>query len=215
MQFLAERGYDVISLERACELLGAQKGDVRRKIVLTFDDGYRDFIAAAAPVLQRLGFTATLFVVFGRLGGTALWSSPAPDRPLLSPDDLRLVTAMGFALGSHTMTHADLTALSNGALEREVIASREALAAAGQRFAAFAYPGGRFAAREVAAVERGGYDCAVIVGGRWGNGPETDRWRLKREPVLTADSLEWFGRRVGGYYEWHYLWARARGVQTR
>ncbi len=215
MQYLADCGYDVISLERACELLGAEESDRRRKIVLTFDDGYRDFVTTAAPVLRRFGFSATLFLVFGDVGGQARWNSHAPQRPLLSPDELRQVKAMGFALGSHTMTHPDLTTLSDHALEREVAESRDALADAGERFAAFAYPGGRFTPREVAAVERGGYDCAVIVGGRWGNGPETNRWRLQREPVLAADSLEWFGHRVSGYYELHYLWARARRVQTR
>ena len=72
-----------------------------------------------------------------------------------------------------------------------------------------------FTQRERDAVERAGYHCAVIVGGRWGNGAETDRFLLKREPMLASDSLDWFARRVNGFYEWHYLWARARGIETR
>jgi peptidoglycan/xylan/chitin deacetylase (PgdA/CDA1 family) len=113
------------------------------------------------------------------------------------------------------MSHPDLPSLSDCVLSRELTESRAALAAVGESFAAFAYPGGRFTQREVNAVARCGYDCAAIVGGRWGNGPETNRFLLKREPVLASDSLDWFARRVGGYYEWHYLWAKARGVQTR
>ena len=85
----------------------------------------------------------------------------------------------------------------------------------GESFIPFAYPGGTFTRRERDAVERAGYNCGVIVGGRWGNGPETDRFLLKREPMLASDSLEWFKKRVNGFYEAHYLMARARGVETR
>ena len=78
-----------------------------------------------------------------------------------------------------------------------------------------AYPGGTFTPRERAAVEAAGYDCGVIVGGRWGSGPETDPFLLKREPMLASDSSVWFQKRVNGFYEAHYLIARARGIETR
>ena len=214
MQYLAAHRFQVISLQEACRQL--ETGDnLRHKIVLTFDDGYRDFLATAAPVLKQHGFAVTLFVVPGWLGKTARWSSVDQNRRLLSADELGEVRAMGFALGSHTMTHPDLTALDDAALKRELTESRAAIAALGEAFIPFAYPGGTFTRRERDAVARAGYGCAVIVGGRWGNGRETDRWLLKREPMLASDSLDWFARRVSGFYEWHYLWARARGVETR
>jgi len=213
MNLLAEQDFQVVSLKDACRRLRSAR-NLARTIVLTFDDGHRDFLTAAAPVLRRLGFSATLFVVTGRLGKTAHWSSER-SRALLGRDELSELRAEGFHLGSHTVTHRDLRTLDQATLERELVDSRTAIAEMGETFIPFAYPGGTFTKRERDAVERAGYDCGVIVGGRWGNGPETDRFLLKREPMLASDTLDWFKKRVNGFYEAHYLMARARGVETR
>lgn len=213
MDYLASNGFRVIALAEACRLMEA-RGDLRRKIVLTFDDGYRDFLNAV-PLLTAHGFPATLFVVTGLVGQNAQWHSTDKTRPLLTRAELEHVRAGGVTLGSHTVTHADLTALDELALADELARSREWLEEAGETFLPFAYPWGRFTKRERDAARRAGYDCAVIVGGRWGNGRETDRFALKREPMRADDTLEWFKKRVNGYYEWHYLMARLRGVNTR
>jgi peptidoglycan/xylan/chitin deacetylase (PgdA/CDA1 family) len=212
MQFLAEQKFQVVSLEEACKRLSAAD-DLTRTIVLTFDDGYRDFLTTAVPVLEQYHFLATLFIVTQMT--EARWRSNGSANALLSLDEIKEIKARGFSLASHTLTHPDLTSLDQEALEREVTDSRSTIAELGETFIPFAYPGGTFTRRERDAVERAGYDCAVIVGGRWGNGPETDRFLLQREPMLASDSLAWFKKRVGGYYEAHYLMARARGIETR
>jgi peptidoglycan/xylan/chitin deacetylase (PgdA/CDA1 family) len=214
MHLLAERGFKVISLQEACRRLASAQ-DLARSIVLTFDDGHRDFLTTAAPVLRQHDFTATLFVVTGRLGDKTRWSSTDRHSPLMTRDELRELRGQGFHLGSHTVTHSDLRTLDEASLDRELGDSLAAISAMGETFFPFAYPGGTFSQRERDAVARAGYDCGVIVGGRWGNGPETDRFLLKREPMLASDSLDWFRKRVDGFYEAHYLMARARGVETR
>lgn len=214
MQYLAERRFEIVSLRAACALMRAN-ADLRRKVALTFDDGYLDFLTTAAPILKRHGFTATLFVVTGTPNGGAQASGWRPPVPFLTIDQIRQVKAMGFSLGSHTVTHRDLTKCDAGSLMRELSESRSSIEAWGETFLAFAYPGGRFTRRERDAVEQEGYDCAAIVGGRWGNGADTDRFLLKREPMLASDTYEWFKKRVNGYFEPNYVWARARGIQTR
>jgi peptidoglycan/xylan/chitin deacetylase (PgdA/CDA1 family) len=214
MRYLSEQKFEVISLEAANRLL-RDRGDLSRKIVLTFDDGYRDFLSEAAPVLLHYSFPATLFVVAGRCGETSTWGSIDRNRALLTVTEVDEVRRLGFTIGGHTMTHANLTALDDAGLERELRDAHAAMQRWDDGFCAFAYPGGQFGPRERAAVRQAGYGCAVIVGGRWGNGPETDLYRLKREPVLPSDDLAWFGHRVNGHYEWHFLWAQARGIRTR
>ncbi|MBI5303622.1 MAG: polysaccharide deacetylase family protein [Chloroflexi bacterium] len=214
MQYLSESRYHVIPLAEAVRLLRTN-GDLHRKIVLTFDDGLRDFLTNAAPILRNHNYPATLFIVTGYSGKTAQWSSVDKTQRLLSADELCAIKAMGFVLGSHTVTHPDLTSLDDTGLERELFESRDQIASFGETFIPFAYPGGAFTRRERDAVERAGYDCAVIVGGRWGNGSETDCYLLRREPMMASDTLSWFTRRVCGFYEWYYLWAQVRGIQTR
>jgi peptidoglycan/xylan/chitin deacetylase (PgdA/CDA1 family) len=214
MAYLAEHQFRVVTLADAARLL-AQNAPLYRTVVLTFDDGYRDFLTNALPILQRYAFPAMLFVVTGRLGQTALWSSADKTRSLLTEAEVRYVQAQSITLGSHTVTHADLTTLGAEQLDDELRSSYATLVRWGEVTPRLAYPGGRFTAREWQAARRVGYAGAVIVGGRWGNGPETNCWQWRREPMLSSDSLNWFAHRVNGYYEIYYLWARCLGRRTR
>lgn len=212
MAYLSKNDFRIVSLEAAVrDLYGGAAQD--RSVVLTFDDGYRDFLTTAMPVLERYQFPATLFLV--TKANQAQWRSNGSTRPFLSLKEIKEIKSRGFSFGSHTVTHRDLTSLNDETLTLELADSRAAIAEFGETFIPFAYPGGTFAQRERDAVERADYDCGVIVGGRWGNGPDTDRFLLKREPMLASDSLDWFKKRVNGFYEAHYLIARARGVATR
>jgi peptidoglycan/xylan/chitin deacetylase (PgdA/CDA1 family) len=201
MALLAARGYCGVPLLQA--LVALTGGDpVARMVGITFDDGFRDFCTDALPVLQQYGFGATLFVVAGLAGQTSRWSSFRKERPLLGWDELRALARHDQEIGSHTLSHPDLITLSSESLQRELYESKSVLQEKLQTSVrAFAYPGGTFGAREISAVAASGYEAAVIVGGRWGNGRETPRLRLKREKMLRRDTLTDFWRKVSGFYE--------------
>jgi peptidoglycan/xylan/chitin deacetylase (PgdA/CDA1 family) len=160
---------------RALRLLGlravslGQLGDavMRRKadglVGLTFDDGYRHVLSSAAPVLERYGFTATMFAVSGLLGGENVWDPP-PRRQLMSEADLRDLTTRGWEIGSHSLTHPRLTELDANGLSHEVFASRAALSdAIGVEPRCFCYPYGFVDAETVEAVRNAGYSYACAV----------------------------------------------------
>lgn len=66
-------GYQIISLDEAVDLLKSGYGD-RRYAVLTFDDGYRDNLEFAYPVLKELDAPFTVFVASGLVDRTSeLW----------------------------------------------------------------------------------------------------------------------------------------------
>jgi peptidoglycan/xylan/chitin deacetylase (PgdA/CDA1 family) len=67
------RHYRVLTVEELAERL--QEGRVPRNALgLTFDDGYRDNLTHAAPILKRLGLPATAFLVTGHIDTPqALW----------------------------------------------------------------------------------------------------------------------------------------------
>src|SRR3712207_3456782 len=70
------RGVAVRELRRA-----ARAGSAKRLVGLTFDDGYEDFLYCAVPILERFGFSATVFVVGGMLGQENDWEHMYAPRP--------------------------------------------------------------------------------------------------------------------------------------
>src|SRR4051794_36123063 len=88
MELLAAKGYDVLGLAAAADLLNA--GVVpRRSVVLNFDDGYRDVAENALPILEQLGFPATVFLPTGVIDGMTTFSWYREQPPLLAWDDIR------------------------------------------------------------------------------------------------------------------------------
>ena len=131
---------------------------------LTFDDGYRDVLSSAAPILERYGFTATMFAVSSLVGGENVWDPP-PRRQLMSESDLRDLIARGWEIGSHSLTHPRLTELDAEGLRHEVSASRTRLSdVLGVEPRCFCYPYGSADGDTVGAVRDAGYAyaCAVV-----------------------------------------------------
>jgi peptidoglycan/xylan/chitin deacetylase (PgdA/CDA1 family) len=143
---------DAVAAGRAAGLVG-----------LTFDDGYRDVLRGAVPVLRRYGFTATFFVLSGLLGGANVWDPP-PRRELVSADDVRWLAAGGHEIGSHGVSHPRLTEVAPQVLRDEVADSRAAFGRLlGVEPRSFCYPYGWVDQRVVRAVVDAGYSYACAV----------------------------------------------------
>ncbi|WP_234320545.1 polysaccharide deacetylase family protein, partial [Streptomyces sp. SBT349] len=181
--WLRRRGLRGVSIG---ELLRARAaGRAGRLVGLTFDDGYRDFLDTAIPLLRGHGCTATVFVLPGRLHGSNAWDTDGPRKRLLNADGIRAVAAAGMEVGSHGMRHENLRRATPELLEREVAASREALAdILGAPPHGFCYPYGAVDRGAVQAVEAAGYAYACAVD----PGRLTGRFALPRIHVGERDT---------------------------
>src|SRR5665647_415049 len=165
ISWLYEHGFDVVSLSFLLQSI--QTGDqraLRKKVVITFDDGYQDFVTNALSILNEHSATATVFLVTDLLGGRAVWNKSGPDEPLMSEEEVRFIKAQGISLGSHTATHAKLTLLDHEELKRQLSVSYDTLTRLGESFYAIAYPWGQWSSQVVDAVKATGYECALAVG---------------------------------------------------
>jgi peptidoglycan/xylan/chitin deacetylase (PgdA/CDA1 family) len=136
----------------------------RGRIGLSFDDGFGDFVTEAMPVLRRYGFTASVYVLPGRLGGDNGWEETGPSKPLMTAAQVLQAAAAGMEVGSHGLRHRHLPPLGPGELEAEVAGSRSALEdLLGTPVAGFCYPYGECGEREASAVAAAGYDHACAV----------------------------------------------------
>jgi peptidoglycan/xylan/chitin deacetylase (PgdA/CDA1 family) len=156
MRWLAAHGYHTVSQAQLFAALERGGKLPAKPIVITFDDGYRDVLAKAVPVLRRLGMRATAYVITSRISNG--------DVSFLSWPQLHQLEQDGVELGSHTVHHYELPGLSDPAALQELIQSRRALEAhLHHPVQWFAYPAGRFDARSEALVRQAGYVLAVTT----------------------------------------------------
>ncbi|MFD4877571.1 polysaccharide deacetylase family protein [Streptomyces sp. NPDC058420] len=170
LSWLRGRGLRGVSMT---DLLAARaRGEGQGLVGLTFDDGYADFVDNALPLLSRWGCGATLFVLPGRLGGDNAWDPRGPRKPLLTADGIRQAAAGGVEIGSHGLTHVDLTTADDTTLLAEVAESRSRLRElTNSPVDGFCYPYGTIDARAMDAVRAAGYAYACAIDPGDLNGP--------------------------------------------
>jgi peptidoglycan/xylan/chitin deacetylase (PgdA/CDA1 family) len=138
--------------------------DAADLVGLTFDDGYADFADNVLPVLDWYGFTATVFVVAGRMGKANDWDADGPRKPLLTAAQIQDLVTAGVEVASHSSQHTRLPAANDRALRNEVVDSREIIEdVTGRAVTGFCYPYGELDDRTIEAVRDAGYDYACAV----------------------------------------------------
>ena len=170
-------------------------------VAITFDDGSETDLITAAPLLQERGFNATFYVTTGFLGKPGY----------LSLAQLRELSAHGFEIGCHSMTHAYLDDLDQPQLQREIADAGKALEdTIGKRVEHFSCPGGRYSVRALALAKKVGYQ-SVANSSAHSNSPSTDRFSLGRVAVMRDIDPFTFSQICSG----NGLWKTRLGESTR
>lgn len=169
---MKNEGYETITFE------DIKKGEIpEQSIILTFDDGYDDFYYYAFPELQKRNMKATLFVITEFIG----------ENGYMNESQILEVKRSGIEIGSHTLSHPDLTVLNKEQVDKEIRESKKYLEEMiGTQIISFCYPSGRFISETEILVENAGYDFAVTTASgiakfskafelsRYRIGPDTD-----------------------------------------
>jgi len=165
-------------------------------IALTFDDGYRDNLSIAAPLLVGLGIPFTVFVCTGEV---------ARRKPgFLAPEEVRELAHMpGARIGSHTVGHPRLTECDGTRLREELVGSKAYLEdLLGAEVDSLSYPHG--------AVDRKVRDMAESAGYRIGVSSRFDINQSGRDPLLLCrtdiwadDQIHTFEQKLGGDWDWN------------
>jgi peptidoglycan/xylan/chitin deacetylase (PgdA/CDA1 family) len=197
MHFLRDRAIAVRAAGEVYDSLARGEHLAADTVVLTFDDGDTGFLRFALPVLEELGFPATVFAVAGQLGRAAGWvKDPRNAVPLMSAGELRSLPAGLVDIGSHSMMHRKLPELPTEQARAELRDSKELLEdVLGRPVTAFAYPHGRYDAGTVGLVEAAGYRYAYTTDGQREVEGGSDRFAIPRKYVTCHDTLDTFAAR--------------------
>lgn len=156
MRWLKRHRYHTLTQQQLFAALACGSRLPRRPVMITFDDGYRDVFFKASTTLLRLGMHATAYVITGRISG--------PDPSFLTWPLLHALERRGIEIGSHTVSHGDLTSLSAAAATDELVRSRRTLERALHHPVPWlAYPAGRFDEDVVRLARKAGYILAVTT----------------------------------------------------
>lgn len=182
MWILKKLGYRGCSVSEAICALSEPTGE--KLVALTFDDGYENFLSNALPILDRFGFSATIYVLSDLIGAYNQWDldSGISKNTLMTEDQIRQCLRHGMEVGCHGATHLSLLDPSAN-LETEITQAKQNLEAVIQQPATtFCYPYGHFDDKAVRVVERNGFGSAVTMTRSRARGDD-DLFRLPRIPV--------------------------------
>lgn len=163
-------------------------------IALTFDDGYESIYTEAFPEMSSRQLTGTAFVIVGATGGFNTWDVRLSLRPFkhLSWQQIGELARHGLEIGSHTLSHRDLTRLSDDELEKELVASRREIQDhIGTEVTAIAYPFGKADRRVIDAAQAAGYKCGFTSSPRTGS-----RMAVGRMSVYAIDDARSLRRKL-------------------
>jgi peptidoglycan/xylan/chitin deacetylase (PgdA/CDA1 family) len=203
-----QRHYKIISLSEY--LLAREQGKPLDlySLILTFDDGFRNFLTVAAPMLAARNLPATVFLITDRASEedvstrSSTWVADDDHRYLSWSEARSLKEDYGFEFGSHTCSHSPLPELSAADTDRELLDSFNKLVShLDVARPTLSYPKGKYSNMLAEDAHKLGYNCAVTTD-RGRNEFNHDPFTLGRTLIGNHDDVASFAVRVSGLRWW-------------
>jgi peptidoglycan/xylan/chitin deacetylase (PgdA/CDA1 family) len=213
LAYLRRHGYHGVTVGDWRDAIAARRPLPGRAVLLTFDDGYRDFLTHAWPLLRQYGFPATVFVVADAVGGAAVWDRAYGEpAPLLSWPEIRGLRDAGVSFGSHTADHRPLTALSAADVLREGARSRVLIERElGEPVTTLAYPYGDCDPAVRRLMAACGYDAGLTTQSGL-SGLADDPMAIPRVEVTCDDDVATFAAKIGAPPRGRAPWLSVRRI---
>lgn len=145
---------------------------IKKPTIIYFDDGFKDNLTVALPILEKYHMSATVFVVPRYCDES--------NGEYMNWDEVRDISKRGVEIGSHTTNHQSLTNCTEEEVYHELTTSKERIEKEiGVSVTAFSYPKGRVNRKISEFVKKAGYAHAITTA----YGTNT-RESIQKEPFL-------------------------------
>ena len=181
MNLLYQWGYRTISVELLVRAIKDGAELPPKPIILTFDDGSETTYTTALPIMQRYDFTGTSYIVYNYVGILNY----------MNVDQIHALYASGWEIGSHGLSHTDLTTRSDRQMDEIVESRRKLQSLLGIPIFSFAYAFGAYDSDSLHYVHYAGYIAAMGLGKETLQG-NTNLFYLYRQAVKGTDDLRSF-----------------------
>jgi peptidoglycan/xylan/chitin deacetylase (PgdA/CDA1 family) len=177
-----------------------------RYVAVTFDDGFCSVVENALPELEKRSIPSTLFVVAGAMGKQRNWASRAGldtslNEQVLSARQLSELSSL-ITIGSHSLTHPFLPAVTESVARLEIAESRRILESVLNReIAFFSFPYGGFTSELLQWCAEAGY-VRVFTTQPFCAFGDNSEFATGRVPVSPDDSELEFRLKILGAYRW-------------
>lgn len=212
MSYLAKRGFTPITFK---DYFAFREGNYllsqfpRKPIFITFDDGYKNNLDNALPILHKHQFKAVLFALGDMELGCNQWdvNHGEPKHELMNAEQLKQIHQHGIEIGAHSMSHPDLTQLPSEQVYQELIQAKSNLEKLiGESVISFAYPYGYYNESVANLVKKTGFKCAVATD-TGGLLLEDDLFRIFRVNIMPRDKLIQIWKKTSSWYR-HRYWSK-------
>jgi peptidoglycan/xylan/chitin deacetylase (PgdA/CDA1 family) len=124
-----------------------------KSIIISFDDGYDDAYLAYQTLKQNQ-MTGTFYIITNRIGTEGY----------LTASQIKEMADNGMTIGSHTLSHPDLSTASDATATKELTESKRLLESIiGKPVVDFCYPSGKYTQKTIDLVKKAGYKTAVTT----------------------------------------------------
>jgi peptidoglycan/xylan/chitin deacetylase (PgdA/CDA1 family)/glycosyltransferase involved in cell wall biosynthesis len=209
LQFFKLRGLTSLTFKDYLEFLKGEKPInefPKRPFIITFDDGYENNYKNMLPLAQKYGFKGVLFLLGDFSIKNNNWDigeNPEVNQ-LMSIDQKRAFVDSGWEIGAHTVSHCDLTNLSNDKAMDEILTSKEILEEKlDTKIISFAYPYGNYNEPLKTMVKKSGFEFGISTdsGGLF---IEDDPFAIFRVNMFPNENILQLYKKTSSWYRRYY-----------
>ena len=206
MKYIKDNNYETLTFEDIKNGEYKRRFDRNKKyVIITFDDGYKDNLTNALPILKKYNLKIVLFFITDIPYNK--WDTDVENRPkekrfeLMNLEEIKEYYASGLVeIGGHTTSHLDMPKIDEYILKKDLEISKEKIEKIiGKKAISFAYPWGRNNEKSRELVKDIGYQFAVST--ESGSSCFSDNlFEIQRVGIYSKDDIEKFKKKLSGNY---------------